>query len=166
MDSMKHGMGKTYLSEPDIDPTLFGGVGTDFAHSNFMVGDSVILPIGGRQSPETHSIAKILGSEQLRLKNPFKAPEVVRRLTAKTMQNNNKSVHVGTSFKVAPHIDQSKMFNAVFDELSLGGCVGIFPEGGSHDRSDLLPLKTGVAMMALEQLGHSPEGGLYIIPVV
>lgn len=115
-----NGMGKIYLSEPEVDPTLFGGVGMDFAGSNFMVGDSVILPIGGRQSPETHCIAKILGSEQLRLKNPFKAPEVVRRLTAKTMQND-KSVHVGTSFKVAPHIDQSKRFNAVFDNCLWGG---------------------------------------------
>lgn len=27
--------------------------------------------------------------------------------------------------------------------------IGIFPEGGSHDRSELLPLKAGVALMAL-----------------
>lgn len=163
MDSIKHGIGKIYLPDPDKDPTLVGGVGTDFTHSNFMVGGSVIVPIGGRQSPETQSIAKILGSEQLRLKNPFKATEAVRRLTAKNVQNN-KSVHMGTSFKVAPRIDQSKVFDAVFDELSLEGCIGIFPEGGSHDRSDLLPLKAGVAIMALEQLGRSPEGGLSIIP--
>ncbi len=34
----------------------------------------------------------------------------------------------------------------VFDHLLDDGCIGIFPEGGSHD---LLPLKAGVAVMAL-----------------
>ena len=37
----------------------------------------------------------------------------------------------------------------VFDHLLDDGCIGIFPEGGSHDRPDLLPLKAGVAVMAL-----------------
>jgi glycerol-3-phosphate O-acyltransferase/dihydroxyacetone phosphate acyltransferase len=27
--------------------------------------------------------------------------------------------------------------------------IGIFPEGGSHDRTELLPLKAGVTLMAL-----------------
>lgn len=27
--------------------------------------------------------------------------------------------------------------------------MGIFPEGGSHDRTDLLPLKAGICIMAL-----------------
>lgn len=42
--------------------------------------------------------------------------------------------------------------------------VGIFPEGGSHDRTDLLPLKAGVAIIAysaLEQEGLSVP----IVPV-
>ena len=33
------------------------------------------------------------------------------------------------------------MFSAVHAALANGGCIGIFPEGGSHDRTDLLPLK-------------------------
>lgn len=28
-------------------------------------------------------------------------------------------------------------------------CVGIFPEGGSHDRLEVLPLKAGICIMAL-----------------
>ena len=34
--------------------------------------------------------------------------------------------------------------------LRNGQCLGIFPEGGSHDRTDLLPLKAGVVIIALE----------------
>ncbi|KAH8064409.1 glycerone-phosphate O-acyltransferase [Aureococcus anophagefferens] len=33
--------------------------------------------------------------------------------------------------------------------LDDNGVIGIFPEGGSHDRSSLLPLKAGIAVMAL-----------------
>ena len=47
----------------------------------------------------------------------------------------------GTKFSVAPHVDQSAVYSAVFQRLHEGGCIGIFPEGGSHDRTELLPLK-------------------------
>jgi len=36
--------------------------------------------------------------------------------------------------------------------LTPPGAVGIFPEGGSHDRTDLLPLKVGVALIAYSAL--------------
>ena len=34
-----------------------------------------------------------------------------------------------------------KMFESVQAALAKGNCLGIFPEGGSHDQTDLLPLK-------------------------
>lgn len=52
----------------------------------------------------------------------------------------------------------------VYRELCDGGCVGIFPEGGSHDRPNLLPLKAGVALIALGTLARQPDCGLSIIP--
>lgn len=33
--------------------------------------------------------------------------------------------------------------------LGSGRCLAIFPEGGSHDQTHLLPLKAGVALMGL-----------------
>ena len=39
------------------------------------------------------------------------------------------------------YIDQSTVFDGVYEALRMGQCLGIFPEGGSHDRTDLLPLK-------------------------
>lgn len=41
------------------------------------------------------------------------------------------------------------MFESVWQSLRAGDCIGIFPEGGSHDRTDLLPLKAGICIMAL-----------------
>ncbi len=50
-------------------------------------------------------------------------------------------VEEGTKFKIAPHVDQTMVYDSVFERLRAGGCIGIFPEGGSHDRTQLLPLK-------------------------
>lgn len=52
------------------------------------------------------------------------------------------------SYDVLAAVDQSKMFDSVHTALASGQCLGIFPEGGSHDRTDLLPLKAGVAAIA------------------
>jgi glycerol-3-phosphate O-acyltransferase / dihydroxyacetone phosphate acyltransferase len=48
--------------------------------------------------------------------------------------------------------------------LARNGAVGIFPEGGSHDRPEMLPLKAGVAIMALETLKKFPGTKLKIVP--
>ncbi len=55
-------------------------------------------------------------------------------------------------YKITPHVDQKEMFSKVTHALSQGRCIGIFPEGGSHDRTEMLPLKPGIAIMALEAL--------------
>jgi len=41
------------------------------------------------------------------------------------------------------------MFEEVFKHLNNGNVIGIFPEGGSHDRPDLLPIKAGISIMTL-----------------
>lgn len=53
-----------------------------------------------------------------------------------------------TSFDVLHKIDQKVVYEKVLDKLASGGAIGIFPEGGSHDRTDLLPLKVGIALIA------------------
>lgn len=52
-------------------------------------------------------------------------------------------------FKIIPKVDQAALYTEVTKSLSEGTCICLFPEGGSHDRPDLLPLKAGVAVMAL-----------------
>ena len=42
--------------------------------------------------------------------------------------------------------------DAAFDRLAGNGALGIFPEGGSHDRTDLLPLKIGISLIAYSAL--------------
>ena len=57
------------------------------------------------------------------------------------------------------------MYAKVYKKLSDGGCIGIFPEGGSHDRTDLLPLKAGVALMALGAMAENASCQVQIVPV-
>lgn len=53
-----------------------------------------------------------------------------------------------TTFDIMQRIDQTTVYASVLSKLLGGGTIGIFPEGGSHDRTDLLPLKAGIALIA------------------
>jgi hypothetical protein len=47
----------------------------------------------------------------------------------------------GIRYKIMPYVDQKALYERVNQKLSDGECITIFPEGGSHDRTELLPLK-------------------------
>lgn len=163
MDHVKPGQGYLYLPDPENDPNLIRGMGTNFLSGQYMPGGSIIMPKISKAAPESQYIDEILGPREFRLREAFKSDDAIHLLTGESTAPDGSKVK-GTKFKVAPHIDQNRMFDAVYRELSKGACVGIFPEGGSHDRSDLLPLKAGVAIMALGALARDPDCGLTIIP--
>lgn len=154
MDNIRPGEGQIFLADPGGDATLIRGHNVDF--TKLSVGTLIILPKVGKESPEQQAIAEIIGPEELRLKGPFRA--------SKTGEPLHEEVLVGVSYKVAPHVDQSEMYDSVFRSLSDGGCIGIFPEGGSHDRPSMLPLKAGVAIIALNALARDPDCNLTILP--
>ncbi|KAF7511841.1 hypothetical protein GJ744_003572 [Endocarpon pusillum] len=172
LDSVKAAKGRIYLANPEDDPTLIHGIGTDFKSGDVEVGGLIVLPKIRGQTPSTE-IAEIISPTELRLKKPFKTPEALESLAGKASPSDEGASRSlpsgdsdtrGTTFKVAPHVDQTKVYDRVFEDLRDGGCIGIFPEGGSHDRPDLLPLKAGVAIMALGALAADPDCGLKIIP--
>jgi glycerol-3-phosphate O-acyltransferase/dihydroxyacetone phosphate acyltransferase len=55
------------------------------------------------------------------------------------------------------------VYDAVINRLIQGNSIGIFPEGGSHDRSDLLPIKAGVSIMALGAMARDPKCKISIV---
>ena len=156
MDQVKPGTGQIYIPNPTDAPTVVRAIGVNFQSPEFMVGGSVILPKAGNESPEQQQIAEILGPDELRTKKPFQSVKDGHPLST--------DLQSGISFNLAPHIDQREMFAAVYRDLGHGGCIGIFPEGGSHDRPSLLPLKAGVAMIALGSLAQNPGSKLTILP--
>jgi glycerol-3-phosphate O-acyltransferase/dihydroxyacetone phosphate acyltransferase len=130
MDNIKSATGTVYLLDTDGDRRLLGGIGTKFDGPGFEVGGSIYLPAINGDSQKL-DIAEICGPEKLVLKAAPTSEVVLHQL----------SQAGGTPFKVAPHVDQTDVYNAVFERLRRDGCIGIFPEGGSHDRTDMLPLK-------------------------
>jgi glycerol-3-phosphate O-acyltransferase/dihydroxyacetone phosphate acyltransferase len=147
LDSTKAAKGKIYLPDPDNNPLLVRGYDTDFESSDFKVGGLLVLPTVNH-SAASAEILEIVGPEEIKLKKPFGGSVAVNQLTGRelvvpdnmTEKDVPKEFH-GCSFRVAPKIDQSGVYNSVFQTLENGGCVGIFPEGGSHDRPELLPFK-------------------------
>lgn len=134
-DLTKPGAGRIYLPDPEGQPLKIRGVGTKFTEEA-TVGGSLTLPSVLGQAGASTDIAEILSDEEIVLKKPFKGDVALEQLT-----QEGEEVGKGTKYKVAPKVDQTLVYDAVFHRLNSGGCVGIFPEGGSHDRTELLPLK-------------------------
>ncbi|KAE8358401.1 hypothetical protein BDV27DRAFT_137763 [Aspergillus caelatus] len=173
MDNMKPGQGTIYMPDPINQPTLIRGVDTDFEGPGFEKDGTIALPtING--TSHSAAIAEIRGPTELIIKKPFKAKDPLYQLTGRRDITDDGQIigdaldtdpeFKGSKFKVSPHVDQTAVYEAVFARLNAGGCVGIFPEGGSHDRTNLLPLKAGVALMALGTLADNPDCGLKIVP--
>lgn len=174
-DAAKPKAGTIFLPDPIGDPTLIRGIGTHF-DKEAEIGGMVFLPSAKGQASTSVDVAEIHGPEEIRVKRPFKTKLALFQLTGREDIDESgnftdkefkgvKEGYQGTAYKLAPHIDQTKVYEAVFDRLRSGGCVGIFPEGGSHDRTGLLPLKAGVAIMALGAMADSPHIDLKVVPV-
>jgi glycerol-3-phosphate O-acyltransferase/dihydroxyacetone phosphate acyltransferase len=161
MDNLKPGTGTIYLPDPINEPTLLRGIGTNFEGPGFEKDGTIALPTINGTSHST-AIAEVRGPEELILKKPFKHRDALAQLTGrKDIGSDGKfsgdaseknPEFKGTKFKVAPHVDQTAVYQAVFKRLGAGGCVGIFPEGGSHDRTTLLPLKGKLRRVCLRWL--------------
>lgn len=98
-------------------------------------------------------VLEVIDDEHLRIRKPFKDSEKIVKL-----------LKDGTPYKFAHKIDQNKVYQQVFNHLNNNNCIGIFPEGGSHDRTDLLPIKAGVAIMALGAMANFPDCNVQIVP--
>jgi glycerol-3-phosphate O-acyltransferase / dihydroxyacetone phosphate acyltransferase len=61
-------------------------------------------------------------------------------------------------------LDNQGAFDALIEVLGQGRAIGIFPEGLSHDESQLAPLKTGAARIALAVKRRWPELPVYLVP--
>ncbi|KAK4053779.1 Glycerol-3-phosphate/dihydroxyacetone phosphate acyltransferase [Microbotryomycetes sp. JL201] len=146
--------GKGTISVSSDDPTVIVGTDTQFTKDFGSPRCQIMLPRSlGSVAVE---VTEVVDDTHLKIKKEFNK-KAVEGLKAKG--------GAGVAFKVLPHVDQSQMYSSVYHKLSEGGCIGIFPEGGSHDRTDLLPLKAGVSIMALGALSSNPDLKLRIVPV-
>lgn len=103
--------------------TRVTGSKTDF-QSQLAAGDSI------KFSKKTYIVKEVLSDTELELTTPASETQDMK-------------------FTIIPKLDQTEVYTSVHEALRRRECIGIFPEGGSHDRTELLPLKAGVCMMAL-----------------
>ncbi|KAL3233819.1 Glycerol-3-phosphate O-acyltransferase 2 [Nakaseomyces bracarensis] len=146
-----------YAPDWDNNPRLIKGrVRGAEAMLNFTTMFTEKSLIGLPNYLSNSTIESIIDDSTLMLSSPFKNDKdgLVREMM----------VH-GTNFKYAEKVDNTETFQSVFDHLHSLGCVGIFPEGGSHDRPSLLPIKAGVAIMALGAVAADPTMKVAVVPV-
>lgn len=109
--------------DPSSDPFTLHGHGTCFTRE-LAPRDFIIFGCGYKGH-----VAQVLSDTSLVLTHPIPIPEAAAN--GSTM----------TSFRIAPHVDQTPVYREVHEYLEKGECITVFPEGGSHDRPEMLPLK-------------------------
>ncbi|KAJ1977913.1 Glycerol-3-phosphate/dihydroxyacetone phosphate acyltransferase [Dimargaris xerosporica] len=148
-DYAKLGSGTIQLKDRFHHPTHLVGQGTQF-QAQIHPGDAIALPnLAGSAKVE-----KVLSDTELVIAREYKDLRALELLTQVQ----------GAPYKIIPHLDQSGMYDQVHHRLNQGDCIGIFPEGGSHDRTEMLPLKAGVAVMCLGAMAENPNLNVPIVP--
>ncbi|VEU20489.1 DEKNAAC101392 [Brettanomyces naardenensis] len=151
-DNLKLARGKARL-DPEDPLHIIGDENTVFTED--------CQPKGLIALPKSLGVAQVSGivsNSELYLRKPF------RYTNEETRKEGERLFSQGTIFKTAAKIDQSEVYAMVFEHLSRGHCLGVFSEGGSHDRPDLLPFKAGVAIMALGAMDANPGCSVKIVP--
>lgn len=141
-DLLKSKPGTIRYDDYPNDKLTVTGTGTHFTTDSQAKG-LLGLPKSGGQI----KIAKVLSDTKLVLAGPVMTEAGIDLLKK------------GTTYKLAPRIDNHDLFDNVFNELHGGAIIGIAPEGGSHDRPQLIDLKPGVAIMALGTVAKYLEEG-------
>ncbi|KDQ60853.1 hypothetical protein JAAARDRAFT_190990 [Jaapia argillacea MUCL 33604] len=160
-DDAKPATGYIRLS-PD-DPCTVLGDGTHFL-TEFTPKMQIMLPKSVNSA--VAEVVEVISDTELRIKREFggESGKGTNRFREKVEEIQQQG-GTGIEFKKLPFVDQHEMYHHVYQRLKEGGCIGIFPEGGSHDRTDLLPLKAGVSMMALGAMANDPKCRVKIVPV-
>ncbi|KIY73050.1 hypothetical protein CYLTODRAFT_440129 [Cylindrobasidium torrendii FP15055 ss-10] len=149
-DSAKSGAGTITVS-PD-DSCLVIGLNSQFT-AQLKPKMQIMLPKSfGFAAVD---VVEVISDSEVRVKRDFGD-----KVTAKL-----RELEEGSSYKVLPYVNQQDMYRHVYEALEKDGSICIFPEGGSHDRTELLPLKAGVSIMALGAMANNANLKVKIVPV-
>jgi glycerol-3-phosphate O-acyltransferase/dihydroxyacetone phosphate acyltransferase len=160
-DDAKAGTGKVHLSLDD--PCLVLGESTKFLEE---LKPKMQIMLSKAVNSSVAEVTQVISDTQLRIKTEFHSDtEKCTKLVREKAEAAKSQGIQGLTFKALPYVDQNEMYRHVYQRLHEGGCIAIYPEGGSHDRTDLLPLKAGFSMMALGAMSSDPNVKVKIVPV-
>ena len=140
-DSAIKGIGTIVFTKQDYDTTKVLSVkGTNTEFTKQLAKGDKIRPNGTATAVK---ITELVDDTCMLVDGTDISPEALEGVFSKSEPS---------PFDVLKRVDQKVVYAKVLDKLASQGCIGIFPEGGSHDRTDLLPLKVGVALIAYSAL--------------
>lgn len=145
-DSKKKGTGKIKF----ISPVEIEGENTKFTEEVLNLKNGVL---GLFVNHKTYIIDKIVDDNKILIKE--NKEEVFKTDLL------NKSV----DYFFIPKMDNSTLFTSAYQRLNEDGCICIFPEGTSHDRTEFIKLKAGIAMMSLGAMSEFNTKNVQIVPV-
>jgi len=114
------------------DATL-RGQGTRFTTA-VRTGDVILWSAPDKSEKCSGQVKEVVSDTEVTLTRPVK---------------DDSKIETPVNWKLSKRIDHSEMYAEVYTTLKNGGAIGIFPEGGSHDHTSLIPLKAGVALFTL-----------------
>ncbi|KAF7728361.1 hypothetical protein EC973_006302 [Apophysomyces ossiformis] len=148
-DIAETGAGRIQLLNPKTEPLRISGSDTRFL-SQVRPKDAIFLPSNAGKL----EVSRVISDTELEIKTEIREKRALNVLTRPE----------GSAYKCVPHVEQDSVYERVYDELNNGECITIFPEGGSHDRAEMLPLKAGVTIMALGAVAKYPGLDVKIVP--
>ncbi|KAI8969977.1 hypothetical protein BDF20DRAFT_888755 [Mycotypha africana] len=154
-DLASEGVGKLIVKADDKF-TLYGE-GTQFKRQ-VAPRDTIVI---SKSRSISYQIEQVISDTEIKLKQEL-SQEAINFITHANSSSPSKQIK---PYKIIPHVDQSVLYEKVTERLTKGESIVIFPEGGSHDRLEMLPLKAGFAIMALNAVAKNEHLNVKIVPV-
>jgi glycerol-3-phosphate O-acyltransferase / dihydroxyacetone phosphate acyltransferase len=129
---------------PRTGPVLFAG-----NHPNSLIDPLLIITTCGRKVHFAAKDSLFKGALMRGLLRGLGAVPIKRRDDRDGKPARDPELEVRAAEPQPRVVDNDAAFDAMFGVLGDGGAIGIFPEGLSHDESQLARLKTGAARLAL-----------------
>lgn len=114
-------------------------------------GDMIRFVVRVEKDPLPHvfvlPVREVIGCGSVSVKISEETGEKIKN--SGIFEEVKKSVYkIDNSFIILPKIDQKKVFQSTLDALNEQKVIGIFPEGGSHDQTQLIDIKPGACIFA------------------
>jgi hypothetical protein len=125
-DLAKPGQGRIQILNTKTDPLRITGIDTKFTQE-VEPKFTIVLPKNVAQL----EVVQVVSDTELIMKKELKDAKAIELLMSPD----------GCAYKCIPHVEQDSVYKSVHEELNNHQCITIFPEGGSHDRAEMLPFK-------------------------
>jgi glycerol-3-phosphate O-acyltransferase/dihydroxyacetone phosphate acyltransferase len=134
----------------DSATKIITGIGTKFVEETKNLGNGGSIMLGNK----IFIISKVIDDTHL---------EIILKENKEDWDTLDPDITYEPYF--IPRVDNKMLFKQVYQTLKNNGCICIFPEGTSHDRTDFIKFKAGIAHFALGAMSEFNTSNVKIVPV-